>query len=97
MIQLPFTRSEFNRIFGEINFNDYSTTSQFSLIDTDKYEIKEKPEWRKKMLEQEIQTIESKLSHYETQVKHLLSIESELKSQNKELKKQLKELDIPEQ
>lgn len=70
-----------------------STNPNTFLIDTDKYEIREKPEWRRKMLEQEISQLDSKMSHYQTQIEHLLSIQSDLKDNKKELKNKLKELD----
>lgn len=86
----PFNKKEFE-IVSEFFFGTPNT----SLIDTERYEVKEKPEWKKKMLTQEIETLGSKLSHYQGQIEHLLSIQSEIKTQKKELEKQLKELDKP--
>jgi len=97
-----YYKSKFDEMFDDIFCTGISVTPIFFetntskdkyLVDTSRYEVTEKPEWRKKMLEQEIESIETKTSHYQGQIEHLLSIQSELKENKKELQKQLKELD----
>jgi len=62
------------------------------VIDTDKYDVIEKPDYKKRRLEEEIKALESRQEYYQTTADSYLEYAKKAKEKQEKLRKELKEL-----